>query len=414
MAKKEKNMYLFFLVLGLTGIYGFSDMKHMFYDILKSALRLSDLQLSQIWGSFGAAAMVSYLGGGFLTDRIAPSKLISAALTLSGLLHLLMSFVPDMTAGAFPVSLLLSAGMGLCAVLLFFPASSKILTLMSEENSGGILGKYYGFAGLLTALVDLTATMLYADTKNELLLFQIILRFFAALNIGVGVSVGVRFWKKRLDFQSGNVVCLKEIPSVLRQKKIWLIAAVILCNYIVCCLSSYYTPYLTEIFGIAEENALLIGTLRLGILCLVSGLLWGKWVDKMKSAKRVIGVSFVILFLVLGGLSVYSILTHYNNKAPYILAGTVLLTFAVVFVSLGIKSVSLALVSELHVPARTLGTVIGVVSFVGYSPDAFFYPAAGHILQNCGAYAYSILFLTGAAAAVLGFLCITELQKGAE
>lgn len=404
MTKKQKNIYLCFLIFGLAGIYGFSDMKHVFYDILKAALGLSDLQLSQLWGIFGVVAMLSYIGGGFLTDRIAPSKLISAALTLSGLLHLFMSCVQKSSEVTFLILLIISAGMGFCAVFLYFPATSKILTTMSKENTGSIMGKYYGFGGLLTAAIDLIATAVYANIGSELLLFKIIMRFFAVINIAAGVTIGILFWNKNIELLKEERVRIKDIPNVIRQKNIWFLAFIILCNYIVCCMMSYYTPYLTREFGLSEEKALLLGAIRLGVLCLVSGLIWGRWTDRVKSARKVIGLSFGILFMLLVGLIV-------NDISVHLLSGAIAFTFGIVLISLGIKSVSLVLISEQQISGRIIGTVIGVVSFIGYSPDAFFYPIAGWIVQNFELNCYRILFLIAAASAIAGLKCVVRLKK---
>lgn len=403
MTKRRKNNYLVFLVLGLVGVYGFSDMKHVFYDILKAALGLSDLQLSQLWGIFGVIAMLSYIGGGFLTDRIAPSRLIATALTLSGFLHFIMSYVEGSSKTAFSILLFISAGMGFCAVFLYFPASSKMLTTMSEEHSGSVVGKYYGFGGLLTAVIDLIATAVYARVGSELLLFQTIMRFFALLNIAAGVSIGVLFWNMKLELPQEKCVRIKEIPGVIGQKKIWFLALIVLCNYIACCMMSYFTPYLTGEFGLSEESALLIGTIRLGSLCLISGLLWGRWTDRIRSARKVIGVSFGILAVFLIGFIANDITVHW-------LSGAMVFTFGIVLVSLGVKSITLVLISEQQISARIMGTVIGVVSFIGYSPDAFFYPVAGWIMENLGGNCYRILFSIGIVSAVVGGRCVVKLK----
>jgi predicted MFS family arabinose efflux permease len=295
--------------------------------------------------------------------------------------------------------------MGVCAVFLYFPASSRILATMSREHSGSVLGKYYGFGGLLTSVLDLAATAIYARVESEIFLFRGIMLFFAVVNLVTGTLIGLKFWNQKTDIEKGNPVRLRDVSAVLRQPKVWLIALITMCNYLICCLMSYYTPYLTGVFGVSESYALLIAVIRLGVFSLAAGLIWGKWTDRIGSATRVIRFSFVLLAVLFAGLLV-------NDRWGRSSIAVILITFGIALISLGNKSMTLVLFTEKQISPRVLGTAIGIVSFIGYSPDAFFYPAAGKILEQTGDGAYAILFLIGIAAALIGMLCgNTLIQK---
>lgn len=404
MSKKNRKRMLVFLVMGLTAVYGFSDMRHVFYDVLKEALHVNDLELGRLWSTFGIVAMLSYIGGGFLVDRIAPSKIISMALLLSGALHFLMSFAGNGETEMYPVLLGISAGMGFCAVFLFFPASSKILTTMSQERSGSILGKYYGFGGAITALVDLIATALYANMQDALLLFRLIMCFFAFVNVIAGLFMIVFFGDSSMEMTANERVRLADIPQVLQMKRVWIIAGLIFCNYLICCLMSYFTTYMTSEFGMSEAQALMIATIRLGIFCLLAGIIWGKWTDRIRSAKQVIRVSMILLSVLFLGL----LANQFSIRGKVI---CVFLTFGIALVALGVKSIAFVLLTEEEIPPGVLGTVIGVVSFIGYSPDAILYLIAGKILETGESAAFAALLVIGLSAAIMGIRFVDLLKN---
>jgi nitrate/nitrite transporter NarK len=222
--------------------------------------------------------------------------------------------------------------------------------------------------------------------------------FFAGVNLVTGTLIGLKFWNQKTTIEKGSPVRLQDISAVLRQPKIWLIALITMSNYLICCLMSYYTPYLTDVFGVSESYAMLAAVIRLGVFGLAAGLIWGKWTDRIGSATRVIRFSFVMLAVLFAGL-------FGNDRWGRSGIVVLLITFGIALISLGNKSITLVLLTEKQISPRVLGTAIGIVSFIGYSPDAFFYPAAGKILEQTGDGAYAILFLIGIAAALIGMLC---------
>ena len=82
---------ILFLAFGLSGFYGFILMKGTFYNILKSTLMLNDFQLSTIWGVYGFIGIFAYILGGYLADKISSKKILVTTLTVSAILHFIVS-----------------------------------------------------------------------------------------------------------------------------------------------------------------------------------------------------------------------------------------------------------------------------------------------------------------------------------
>jgi len=71
-----------------------------------------------------------------------------------------------------------------------------------------------------------------------------------------------------------------------------------------------------------------------------------------------------------------------------------------------------ATIGELHTPKRIVGTTVGVISLIGFLPDAFIYMVIGHWQDTLpAAEAYRNLWLTGAFGTALGIVMSTLLLR---
>ena len=397
---KKKSIMILLLSFGIVGIYGFPYMKGTFYNVIKAALNLSDIQLSRIWGVFGTVGMLSYVLGGYFTDRISPRKILTAALVVSSILHLYVSFVPS-----YPVLLIISGLMGLAAVFAFFPASSKVLSsLGSNHNAGRVFGVYYALEGLGGMVVNSIGSRMYVLTGNEMQTFVLIVRIYAVLNLVA--AIGIYFWFSEIETDDiqGNQISFSQLKHVFRRKEVWLIAGITLCNFWLYCSLTYITPYLTDVYGVSEGRTLIYGIIRVNILTVFAGVVFGRLADMRRSALKVImwvmPLQCVILSLLIS-----------NEVTFKIEITTVVLTMLYAFAATGVKTICLVLITESEFPMLIVGTVIGVVSFIGYSPDAFLYPITGKLLDRYSEQGYFYLFVICLAVAVLAIICCKILQK---
>ena len=397
---KKKSIMILLLSFGIVGIYGFPYMKGTFYNVIKAALQLSDIQLSRIWGVFGTVGMLSYVLGGYFTDRISPRKILTAALALSSILHLYVSFVPS-----YPLLLVISGLMGLTAVFAFFPASSKVLSsLGSNHNAGRVFGVYYALEGLGGMVVNAIGSRMYVLTGNEMQTFVLIVRIYAVLNLVA--AIGIYFWFSEIETDGiqGNQISFSQLKHVFRRKEVWLIAGITLCNFWLYCSLTYITPYLTDVYGVSEGRTLLYGLIRVNILTVFAGIVFGKLADKKRSALKVI-----VWVMPLQCVTLCLLISNEVILKMEII--TVVLTMLYAFAATGVKTICLVLITESEFPMLIVGTVIGVVSFIGYSPDAFLYPITGKLLDKYSEQGYFYLFVVCLTIAVLAIICCKILQK---
>ena len=69
-------------------------------------------------------------------------------------------------------------------------------------------------------------------------------------------------------------------------------------------------------------------------------------------------------------------------------------------------------ISELGIPNAFLGTAAGLISFIGFSPDAFMFTVFGNIMQgHPGVSGYRNIFWICIGLAILGAVFVLILQK---
>ena len=123
-------------------------------------------------------------------------------------------------------------------------------------------------------------------------------------------------------------------------------------------------------------------------------------------ADRYRASSVTAALFVLGAVS-YLLLPW--NHWPVLLYANVLVTIAVIY---GLRGIYFALLGESAVPAEHTGTAVGFISVLGYTPDVFFAPLAGRLLDQApGAAGYRHLFLLLLAIFIIGGCAIVLLRR---
>ncbi len=105
----------------------------------------------------------------------------------------------------------------------------------------------------------------------------------------------------------------------------------------------------------------------------VAAIAAGFVVDRL-IASKVIGTAFLLLLLSYAMLSFLSPAKLVTN----IIYGNLIVTFIAVF---GIRGVYFALLEETNIEENLTGTAVGLISVIGFTPDIFFAPIAGRLLD---------------------------------
>ena len=109
-------------------------------------------------------------------------------------------------------------------------------------------------------------------------------------------------------------------------------------------------------------------------LRLFGALLVGLLADRF-GASRTIAATFVALTVS------YLLLSQSDPDSTgfIFLYANILVTF---FAAYAMRGIYFALLEEVKTPAYLTGTTVGLISVLGYTPDIFYYPIAGRILDS--------------------------------
>lgn len=359
----------------------------------------TNTQLGDLFAVYGIAAAVAYFPGGALADRYSARALLAASLGTTAAGGLYMATIPG------PVQMALLYGYwGVTTIFLFWGALIRATREWGGEATQGMA------FGVLDAGRGLTAAVLSLAAVNLLALYlpeaaetgtaiqrrgglQSIIILYTAATLAAAALVWFLIPSAHPRAMSDRSV-FTGIAEVLRMPRIWAQAGVIIGAYCGYKAVDNYSLYAVEVLGMDEvEGARLssYGAYVRPVAALVAGFI----ADRL-DATRSIGVSFLVLAAAYFQLSW---LTPANAGMGVIIANLFITLFAV----FALRGIYFALLADTHTPRRLTGTAVGVISFVGFTPEIFFGPIAGRILDaSPGVAGHLNLFRTLGVVALMG------------
>ena len=403
---------LHILVLILAGEMIFSLPFHtarFFRPTLLEAFGLSNTQLGDAFAVYGVTAMLAYFPGGALADRYPARKLMSLSLLTTAAGGLFMATFPDVARMS-----MLYGYWGITTILLFWGALIRATRDWGGRGSQGVaFGVLDGGRGLVAAGFAMAAiaalgaylpmdSLLDAGVERRQGLRAVILMYTAAT-----AACGVMAWflipEAALPATENRAPMLGAMATVLRRPLVWAQAAVIVCAYCAFKGLDNYSLYAVQVLGLNEVEAARL-TAWASYLRPVAAVLTGLAADRF-SAGRAIATAFAGLVVCYGLLSVA---TPSPAWLPVVYANF----FVSFFAAFALRGVYFALLEETRTPRRLTGATVGAVSFIGFTPEIFFAPIAGRILDQSPGLAghqHYFVFLGGVAA--VGFLIAAWLVR---
>ncbi len=374
---------------------------------------LTNLQLGTAFSLYGFVAMLSYFAGGPLADRFSARRLMTAALVTTSAGGIIYAGTPSLG-----VLTLLYGFWGMTTILLFWAA---LIRATREWGGDSTQGKAFGILdggrGLLAALlasisVIVFASLLPTDVLSATLdqrtsaLNQIIW-LFTALVSGVAVLVWFIVPEPRAEpgvrSDTTSKFTLDGVRKVMRMRRVWLQAIIVICAYVGFKSTDDFSLFARDAFGYDDVAAARIGTISFWIrpfAAVGAGLL----ADRISSS-RVITISFGTL--IVGSLAIaFGIL---EPGIPWMLVAIVAGTSVGIY---ALRGIYFALFEEAHVPWKITGSAVGLVSVIGYTPDIFFGPLMGYLIDRSpGALGHQHVFGVVAVFAIVGLVATSIFRR---
>lgn len=383
------------VVLSVSGgvIFYLPFLQEVYYKPLANALELNNAQVGSLLSAFGVTAMLSYVPGGWLADRMSPRILLTSSLLLTGGSGLYFATFPS-----YAISLVLHAVWGVTITLLFWGAMIRVTRNWApadeQGKAFGILETGRGFGEVLSSMAILAVFGVLGS--NAFALSMVIVQFSTLILV-----LGVLAWFTIDDEAGGQNVAedqpkvgMKEILAVLRMPAVWLIAIVILAGYCAYWGTFRFTSYSSDIFlmSVTMAAALSVGKLWMKPIAALSA---GIISDKFGIAK-----SIAFLFVVLAAsFTLFALMPGVPSLLPVMIVNVAVASLAI----FAMRGIYFALLEEGGIPVVVTGTAAGIISVVGYTPDIFMPLLGGVLLDRFpGVEGYRYFFLTVAGICLVG------------
>lgn len=343
-----------------------------------SVFNLSNTQLGDVLAFYGIVAMISYFPGGMLADRFSARKLMIISLTGTALGGIYFAAIP----GLFGLSVLFGYW-GATTILMFWAALIKATREWGGKLAQGMaFGILDGGRGLMAAGAATLAVLLFsgflpdvpadADALQRTEALKVVIYFYAALTFSAAILVWFFIPDNKSGKTKSHMNVMQNIRKVLRNRLVWLQAIVVVSGYCGYKGLDYYSLYTTDVLGMDEVHAAWFVS-NAAYIRAFAAIFAGFLVDRF-SASKVLGVTFSILLInyILLGVSSPA------SAAINIILGNLIFTFACVY---ALRGIYFALLQETGIEKLLTGTAVGLISVIGYTPDAFFNSVAGRILD---------------------------------
>lgn len=375
-----------------------------------AAFELSNAQLGDIFAVYGVLAMLAYFPGGLLADRFSARSLITVSLLATAAGGLYLAQFPG------PLGLSILFGYwGATTIFLFWAAVMKTTRIVGGDRlQGRAFGLLDGGRGLVaaamvSALIFLLGSLLSPETVDSSIVsrrqaIEKIIYFYTTCTVLAALFVWLLI-PARLGSNEQNSanIDLRELPSALKGRGVAWISIIVVCAYCGYKGVDNYGLYAVGALGMSELDAARF-TSWIAYMRPVAAILAGVFADRF-SATRVILIGFAAMTLA------YAVLFFYSSSE--LIAGLLVMNlFLSVAGVFAVRGVYFALFHEARVPTHVTGTAVGLVSVLGFTPDIFFAPVAGRILDAApGAPGLQDYFLLLSVIAVIGLIATLMLQR---
>lgn len=361
------------LVLAGEAIFGLTfQVPRHFRPTFVEVFGVSQIQLGVLNSIYGIVATFSYLLGGGLADRLSARCLLAGSLVMVGLSGLYMASIPSYMGMCY-----LYVFWGVFTILPFWAALIRATRQWGGKVAQGrAFGLLDGGRGLLASVLAMLALFSFAQLLPDADAAATLAEKTVALQVTIYAYAGacclaaMAVWffippendPRAAVATHGSARSSGHLLTVLRMPAVWWHTVVIAAAYSTFKASDYYSQYAADIWDWSPVEAAGLSAYSSWmrpIAALAAGLL----ADRLTSVRVVMGC------FLLAGITFLTFvwLTPDGQRAWLLWANVLTVSFGV----FALRGVYFALLEEAEIPSAMTGTAVGVVSFLGFSPEIF-------------------------------------------
>ncbi|MBL4904968.1 MAG: MFS transporter [Flavobacteriaceae bacterium] len=383
----------------------------VFKPVIREAFVISDAQIGEAQALYGITAVISYFFGGFIADKWEARKLLTISLVLTAIGGFWMTLIPSI----FTLKILYSFW-GVSTIFLFWAALIKGTRQWGNAHNQGLsFGLLDGGRGFFAATIALSGAAILSfffpangieitfDDKVQTL------QYIIGTITGVVFLVAILVWfvlpKENADTSDSKEFQFdfKKAFQLMKQPKVIYHSLIIFCAYCAYKLTGTYGTYARDVWGYSLEESTYFAVF-IQYLRPIAAITVGWVADKFIPSKLIVPC-FTILIIASAvlGLGIF-----YDQ--PIFLS----LTFFV-FMALGtyaLRGLYFAIIEETKTPIQLTGTLVGIISVVGFTPDIFMSLFVGYMLgKDPTIVEYQNLYSLFTIIPILGLLAAIGFRK---
>ncbi len=407
MIRRSLHDWLVMTVVSAAGgvIFLLPFLQEVYYKPLTFALGIDNTEVGGLMSAFGVTAMLSYLPGGWLADRVSPRGLLTLSLISTGMLGFYFASFPS-----YLVCLAIHAYWGVSVTFLFWGAMIRVTRDWApHDEQGRAFGILESGRGLAEVLGSMGVLAIFSVLGSGDFALSSVITTISGLTVALGVAAWFVIDERagtRRPVDERAPIGLDDVLQVLRMPVVWLIAIVVLSAYCAYWGTFRFTSYSSDIFGLSVTIAAVISVAKMWCKP-AAALVAGFASDRLGIARSV-----AVLFLVLmASFATFAFLPGRAALIPLMLANVALASLAV----FALRGIYFALLEEGGIPMAVTGTAGGIVSVIGFTPDIFMPLLGGMLIDRYpGASGYRAFFIVIAVICAVGLtsaLAIGRLSK---
>ena len=381
----------FICISGASLLYYVPYMITSYYDVLRQAFHASNTELGLLTSCYTTVTFFTYFLGGIIADKFSSRKLLTFSYISTGVLCLLFSTFPGLILG-----MVIMGAMGVTTILTFWAAMQKATRIFVGVGNEGLgTGGVEFSRNVLSSIIATIALIGFGLFADKILGLQFVIWCFAASLFVIGI--GSWFLLEKEDpKESEDGTSFFYIVTCLKNPNIWIASVIIGFSTISYICFRYIAPYGTNVLGLSLVMGALLGTFK-EYFRPVGGLIVAFLSNRY-------GVSKMLMMFSVFAAIITVLIAFLPQNSSFILF--VFLSCAIGYVIFGaIRGIYLATTGEGGIPMEMTGTAIGIMSTIGFLPDAFMRIILGWVLDSMPeAVAYPVIFRI---AAVFSLLTIT-------
>lgn len=408
--KLSFKAYLAITLLALfhSTIYSIPYIKSVFYDGMLEITGVNNAQLGILMTIYGLGEVFTLGIGGIIAEKYDHKKVILFFSTITAGACALLVIKPS-----YIMTLIVWTILVLSTLFMIWGCLFKAIRVLGPDSmQGKINGLYYGINGIGYFVINMACLYVYdifaktsaADGMKAVFACLGVLTMAFGISGYIALKAAGTYEKEIKVEDTEKKSILAEFKIIAKEKGVWYFGGTLFCMYSTNIAIQYFTPYFTNVLGVAVVFGGFLAILRQYGMQAIGSPLGGMLADRIGSiAKVMIGCS---------ALAVMTILSIIILPAGLKTVGivTLIMMLASLLNTIG-SGIQYAMVSESKIPIRNTAAAVGMGSMLGFLPDVYQHVLFGSWIDKYGAVGYTYIFIYGAATSVIAIVLLANFLR---